>query len=154
MVARLRLILADLDAAEKNQDLNLPGYRLHRLKGDLKGFWAIDVTGNWRVVFRLDAGDVYDVDLIDYHPGEHVRANCLEPLGLSITAAAKALGVARKTLSELVNGKSGISPEMAIRLEKAFGSSARHWMQLQLNYDLWQAEQRASDLHVERLQPA
>ena len=88
------------------------------------------------------------------HPGEHVRTNCLEPLGLSITAAAKALGVARKTLSELVNGKSGISPEMAIRLEKAFGSSARHWMQLQLNYDLWHAEQRAGDLHVERLQPA
>lgn len=67
MVGRLRLILADLDAAEKPQDLNLPGYRLHRLKGDLKEFWAIDVTGNWRVVFRLDAGDVYDVDLIDYH---------------------------------------------------------------------------------------
>ncbi len=88
------------------------------------------------------------------HPGEHVRANCLEPLGLSITAAAKALGVARKTLSELVNGRSGISPEMAIRLEKAFGSSARHWMQLQLNYDLWHAEQRAGDLDVERLQPA
>ena len=88
------------------------------------------------------------------HPGEHVRANCLEPLGLSITAAAKALGVARKTLSELVNGRSGISPEMAIRLEKAFGSSARHWMQLQLNYDLWHAEQRACDLDVERLQPA
>lgn len=88
------------------------------------------------------------------HPGDHVRANCLEPLGLSITAAAKALGVARKTLSELVNGKSGISPEMAIRLEKAFGSSARHWMQLQMNYDLWHAEQRADDLHVERLQPA
>ena len=88
------------------------------------------------------------------HPGEHVRANCLEPLGLSITAAAKALGVARKTLPELVNGRSGISPEMAIRLEKAFGSSARHWMQLQLNYDLWRAEQRAGDLDVERLQPA
>jgi addiction module HigA family antidote len=88
------------------------------------------------------------------HPGEHVRANCLEPLGLSITAAAKALGVARKTLSELVNGRSGISPEMAIRLQMAFGSSARHWMQLQLNYDLWRAEQRAGDLDVERLQPA
>ncbi len=88
------------------------------------------------------------------HPGEHVRANCLEPLDLSITAAAKALRVARKTLSELVNGKSGISPEMAIRLERAFGSSARHWMQLQLNYDLWHAEQRAGDLDVERLQPA
>lgn len=88
------------------------------------------------------------------HPGEHVRANCLEPLSLSITAAAKALGVARKTLSELVNGRSGISPEMAIRLEKAFGSSARHWLQLQLNYDLWQAEQRVGDLDVERFQPA
>lgn len=67
MVARLRLILADLDAAERPQDLDLPGYRLHRLMGDLKGFWAIEVTGNWRVVFRLEAGDVYDVDLIDYH---------------------------------------------------------------------------------------
>lgn len=87
------------------------------------------------------------------HPGEHVRLNCLEPLGLSVTAAARALGVARKTLSELVNGKSGISPEMAIRLEKAFGGSARHWMQLQLNYDLWHARQRAADLPVERLLP-
>ncbi len=88
------------------------------------------------------------------HPGEHVKANCLEPLELSVTAGAKALGVARKTLSELVNGKAGISPRMAIRLEKAFGSSARHWLQLQMNYDLWHAEQRAGDLDVQRLQRA
>ena len=67
MLARLRLILADLEAAEKPRDLKLPGYRLHRLKGDLKDCWAIDVTRNWRVVFRLEAGDVYDVDLTDYH---------------------------------------------------------------------------------------
>ena len=67
MLARLRLILADLEAAEKPRDLKLPGYRLHRPKGDLKDFWAIDVTSNWRVVFRLEAGDVYDVDLTDYH---------------------------------------------------------------------------------------
>lgn len=67
MVRRLRLVLADLDAAEKPQDLTFPGNRLHRLKGDLRGFWAIDVTGNWRVVFRFEAGDVHDVDLIDYH---------------------------------------------------------------------------------------
>ncbi len=88
------------------------------------------------------------------HPGEHVKANCLEPLDLSVTAAAKGLGVARKTLSELVNGKAGISPQMAIRLEKAFGSSARHWLQLQMNYDLWHAQQWAGDLDVERLQHA
>ncbi|MFQ5667470.1 MAG: HigA family addiction module antitoxin [Candidatus Binatia bacterium] len=88
------------------------------------------------------------------HPGEHVKANCLEPLKLSVTAGAKGLGVARKTLSELVNGKAGISPQMAIRLEKAFGSSARHWMELQMNYDLWHAQQAACDLDVARLQRA
>ena len=87
------------------------------------------------------------------HPGVHVRANCLTPLGLSVTEGAKALGVARKTLSEIVNGRAGISPEMAIRLEKAFGGSARHWLQLQMNYDLWQAEQRADELDIARLQP-
>ena len=66
-VERLRLILADLDAARQPKDLDLPGYRLHPLRGDLKGCWAIDVSGNWRVIFRLEAGDVYDVDLVDYH---------------------------------------------------------------------------------------
>ena len=66
-VERLRLILADLDAARQPKDLELPGYRLHPLRGDMKGRWAIDVSGNWRVIFRLEAGDVYDVDLVDYH---------------------------------------------------------------------------------------
>ena len=88
------------------------------------------------------------------HPGEHVRLTCLEPLGLSVTAAARALGVTRQALSTLVNGHAGISPQMAVRLSKAFGSSARHWMQLQMNYDLWQAEQHANELDVERLVPA
>jgi antitoxin HigA-1 len=87
------------------------------------------------------------------HPGVHVRANCLVPLGLSVTGGAKALRVARKTLSEIVNGRAGISPEMAIRLEKAFGGSARHWLQLQMNYDLLQARQGAEDLDIPRLQP-
>jgi addiction module HigA family antidote len=85
------------------------------------------------------------------HPGEHVRLNCLEPLGLSVTDGAKALGVSRQALSALVNGKAGVSPEMAVRLSKVFGSSARHWMQLQMNYGLWHAEQKADDLHVKRL---
>ena len=85
------------------------------------------------------------------HPGEHVRVNCLDPLDLTVTAGAKALGVSRKTLSELVNGRAGVSPEMAVRLGIVFGSTARHWMQLQMNYDLWWAEQRANQLEVEPL---
>ncbi len=84
------------------------------------------------------------------HPGEIIRDQCLEPLGLSVTAAAQGLGVTRKALSELLNGHSGISPEMAIRLEKAFGSTAETWLRMQLAYDLWQAEQRADTLKVTR----
>jgi addiction module HigA family antidote len=84
------------------------------------------------------------------HPGEIIRDQCLEPLGLSVTDAAKGLGVTRKALSELLNGHAGISPEMAIRLEKAFGSTAETWLRMQLEYDLWQAEQRAGDLKVTR----
>ena len=88
------------------------------------------------------------------HPGEHVRLTCLEPLGLSVTNAAMALGVSRQALSSLLNARAGISPVMAIRLSKAFGSSARHWMQLQMNYDLWHAEQRADEMDVKRMVPA
>ena len=64
---RVALALADLDNARKPSDLDLPGYRLHPLKGNLKGFWSISVSGNWRVIFRFDNGEAYDVDLIDYH---------------------------------------------------------------------------------------
>jgi antitoxin HigA-1 len=85
------------------------------------------------------------------HPGEGLRSLCLEPLGISVTAAAKALGVSRKTLSAILNGHAGISPEMAIRLSIAFGTSAESWLQQQLQYDLWQAEQRRGILHVQTL---
>jgi addiction module HigA family antidote len=84
------------------------------------------------------------------HPGEIIRDQCLEPLGLSVTDAAKGLGVTRKALSELLNGHAGISPEMAIRLEKAFGSTAETWLRMQLEYDLWQTQQRAGELKVTR----
>ena len=84
------------------------------------------------------------------HPGELIRELCLKPLGLSVTAAAKGLGVTRKALSELINGRSGVSPEMALRLEKAFGSTAETWLRTQLEYDLWQTAQRAGDLKVTR----
>jgi antitoxin HigA-1 len=85
------------------------------------------------------------------HPGELVRYDCLEPLGLSITDAAKALNVSRQALNNLVNGKSGISPEMAVRLSKVFNGSPEFWMRLQLNYDLAQIERNASKIVVHRL---
>ena len=85
------------------------------------------------------------------HPGEVLRSLCLEPLGLSVTAAAKALGVSRKTLSTVLNGRAGISPEMAIRLSIAFDTSAESWLQQQLHYDLWQAEQHRKELDVKKL---
>lgn len=66
-VERIALALADLDDARMPSDLDLPGYRLHPLKGGLKGFWSIMISGNWRIIFRFDDGDAYDVDLVDYH---------------------------------------------------------------------------------------
>lgn len=85
------------------------------------------------------------------HPGEVLRELCLEPLGLSVTAAAEALGVSRKTLSAVLNGKAGISPEMAIRLSIAFDTSAESWLNQQSQYELWHAEQHRNELKVQRL---
>ncbi|MCK5165339.1 MAG: HigA family addiction module antidote protein, partial [Desulfobacula sp.] len=82
------------------------------------------------------------------HPGEAIREFCIEPLGLTVTEAAKGLGVSRKTLSALLNGRFGISPEMAIRLSKAFGGSAESWLIQQAHYDLWQAKQKEKKLKV------
>ena len=88
------------------------------------------------------------------HPGEVLRELCLEPLGLTVTEAAAALGVSRKTLSALLNGRSGISPEMAIRLSKAFDTSAESWLKQQMHYDLWRAEQNLGDIEVRILSAA
>ncbi len=88
------------------------------------------------------------------HPGRIVRRECIEPLGLTVTEAAKALGVTRQALNNLVNGKSGVSPQMAIRLSKAFGGSAEVWLGLQMDYDLARAEKHADRIKVERLAPA
>jgi antitoxin HigA-1 len=84
------------------------------------------------------------------HPGRIVRHDCLEPLGLSVTAAAKILGISRQALNNIVNGKSGISPEMAIRLTKAFGSTAETWLRMQLAYDLAIARKNESSIKVRR----
>ena len=85
------------------------------------------------------------------HPGEVLRQLCLEPLGLTVTEAARALGVSRKTLSAVLNGRAGISPEMAVRLSIAFNTTAESWLQQQVQYDLRQAERQRKKLRVERL---
>lgn len=84
------------------------------------------------------------------HPGRIVKHDCLEPLGLTVTDAAKALRVTRQALNNIVNGKAGISPEMALRLEKAFGSTADTWLRMQAAYDLAQARKREASIKVVR----
>lgn len=85
------------------------------------------------------------------HPGEVIKTLCLEPLGITVTQAAEALGVSRKTLSAILNGRAGISPEMAVRLSIAFSTTAESWMNQQTQYDLWHAEQRRKRLRVMKL---
>ncbi len=88
------------------------------------------------------------------HPGGIIRELCVEPLSISVTEAAKALGVTRKTLSALLNGRSGISPEMALRLSKVFGRTPDGWLRLQMEYDLWKAEQSANIGNLQRIEAA
>jgi antitoxin HigA-1 len=88
------------------------------------------------------------------HPGEIIREFCISPLDLTVTEAAKALGVTRKTFSALLNGRSGISPEMALRLSKVLGRSAEGWLRLQLQYDLWQTKQRVNLRNLKRVKAA
>ncbi len=88
------------------------------------------------------------------HPGEILRELCLEPLGISVTKAAEALGVSRKTLSAILNGRAGISPEMAVRLSLAFDTSPESWLNQQTQYDLWLVRQRQREFKVERLSAA
>jgi addiction module HigA family antidote len=88
------------------------------------------------------------------HPGEVLKELCIEPLGLTVTEASKGLGVSRKTLSAILNGKSGISPEMAVRLSIAFNTSSESWLNQQSQYDLWLAEQHRKERNVKQLSAA
>ena len=88
------------------------------------------------------------------HPGEVIRGLCLEPLDISVTTAAEALGVSRKTLSAILNGRAGISPEMALRLSIAFDTSPESWLNQQSQYDLWLAKKQKKRLRVKRLTAA
>ncbi len=88
------------------------------------------------------------------HPGEVIKGLWLEPMGISVTAASQALGISRKTLSKIINGNGSVTPEMAVRLSIALGSSAESWMGHQVAYDLWQIEQHKNELHVKPLKVA
>ena len=88
------------------------------------------------------------------HPGLSVRFDCLEPLGLSIAEGAKVLGITRQAMNNLVSGKAGISAEMAIRLEKAFGGGAETWLRIQAAYDLAQVGKRAGKIKIRRVTSA
>ena len=88
------------------------------------------------------------------HPGEIIRELCIEPLELSITEAAEGLGVSRKTLSAILNGRAGISPEMALRLSMAFNTSPESWLNQQSQYDLWQAKKKSKRMKVKKLYAA
>jgi addiction module HigA family antidote len=88
------------------------------------------------------------------HPGEVIRALCLEPIGISVTEAAKALGVSRKALSSLLNGHTGVTPEMALRLAIAFETTPESWLVQQMQYDLWKTSQKGALTGVQRLKAA
>jgi addiction module HigA family antidote len=85
------------------------------------------------------------------HPGQYVLEDCIKPLGLTVTEAAEGLGVTRNTLSRLINGRNGVSPEMAVRLSKAFGSTPEMWLRLQTAYELAQVQEKSGTIRVKRL---
>lgn len=88
------------------------------------------------------------------HPGAVIKRQCLQPLGLTVTEAARGLAVSRNTLSMLLNGRIGISPEMAIRLSQAFGGSPESWLRQQMQYDLWNAQQNRKRIQIQKFAEA
>ena len=122
---------------------------LYELLGSRKGTWAVKVSGNWCETFTCRGKDLDPVDNEDYvamkmgnppHPGEVLSQLCQEPLNLTVTDASRSLGVSRNSLSSILSGRAGISPEMAVRFSIAFGTSAEIWLNQQLQYDLWCAD--------------
>lgn len=154
-----------LEAAEKPQALSLPGYRFHQLKGEYRGFYSVTVTETTGLSFGL--WPIMLLTLIiwitikeknmmqDPSPsGEVIKHDCVEASMLTVRDAAEGLGVSRKALSELINGKSGVSLDMAIRPEKAGWGTADTWLRMQMQFDLWQARKKAEKLKVKRFEKA
>ena len=144
------------------------GPAVRALKGDLKGFWSLTVTGNWRLIFGYEekTNTASDIDLIDYHqevrnpmknpphPGDLIKTEVVEALGLNVSKAADILKVRRATLSDLLHGKAALTPEMALRIEKAFGPEMDHLLRMQLAYDVAKTRKHARDISIKRYAPA
>jgi len=169
MADKLRMLVFALETAETLEQLGrFPGWKLHPLKGDLKGLWSLTVTGNWRLIFRYDekTNTASDIDLIDYHweaempmknpphPGDLIKTEVIEALGLNVSKAAEILKVRRATLSDLLHGNAALTPEMALRIEKAFGPDMDHLLRMQLAYDVAQTRQHARNISIKRYVPA
>jgi addiction module HigA family antidote len=132
-------VLAALDTAEDLADMDaFPGWRLHPLKGDLEGLWSLK-----RGVTAMPMKN-------PPHPGGLIRRQVIEPLALSVTEGAAILGVTRQALSLLLNERTGLSSEMALRIEKAFGPKMDHLMRMQLAFDLARQRQREGRIKVKR----
>ena len=139
-----------LDAAEELADLRVPpGNRLERLKGDRAGQYSIRINDQWRVCFRFEGGNAYDVELVDYHeevkrmtklppvhPGEVLLEEFLAPVGLSQYRLAKDISVPPRRINEIVHGKRAVTADTALRLARYFGTTPRFWLNLQGQYDL------------------
>ena len=154
---------AGVCSQETLDDLKVPhGNRLHALKADRKGQYAIAGNDQWRICFRLHRGDAYDVEFCDYHsrrrhamsipntralqrrpthPGEMLREDFLPNYELTVSGLAAAVGVSRQSINELLRCRRAVSPEMALRLAKVFGNSAEFWRNAQRAVDLWEAAQ-------------
>jgi addiction module HigA family antidote len=169
MADKLRKLLLAMETAKDVGLLSrFPGWKLHPLKGDLSGYWSLTVTGNWRLIFRYDqeTNTASDINLIDHHweitmpmknpphPGDLIRTEIIEPLGLSVSKAAEILKVRRATLSDLLHGKAALTPEMALRIERAFGPDMNHLLSMQLAYDVAKTRQRSKEIAVKRYVPA
>jgi len=156
---RLERILDRLQAAFKVKDLWYPGSNLQTSFDHKNERYAVSVSESRLIFFGFSEGHAYEVDYIDIplrrksmqemkrrpiHPGKIIREDYLKPLSLTITHLAETIGVSRKTLSKIVNGKGSVSPDMALRLSRAFGTSPEFWLNLQKHYDLWQAEQASN----------
>jgi antitoxin HigA-1 len=148
------MILTMLNAASHARQMDAPGLRLHPLKGKPEGRWAVDVDENYRVTSNLRRdtplrwimATITDKRVRMHspaHPGEILRELYLAPLGIAITAAAKALGVTRKHVSAIVNERTPVTPDMALRLAVAFTTDPELWVNLQAQYDLWAVSKKA-----------
>ena len=140
------------------RDMSYPGSNLHKLSGNLKWQYVVNISGNWRIFFKFFDGNFYIVNYYNYHWGDiHERNDKTANTSMrnykgwlfgvifhTITKLASTLHVSRKTLSKIINGNGAITPDMALRLSRAFDTSPSFWINLQRNYDLWKAENTSS----------